>query len=130
MKTFRMIGFLAAALASNGLSQAGEDRPARAAVEHSIAVKHVTGVAEYAYDSTGWRPLAAGKVLHAGASVRTRGGSAVILAMEERGSFVRVGPSSRLELAKAAPATELGITIVPTQARAGLHLDNTLAFEK
>jgi hypothetical protein len=111
----RMLGVSAVALGA--FLSYGDDRPARAAVEHAIEVKHVAGSAEYAYDSTGWRPLRAGKVLHAGASVRTAAGGMVLLAMEEEGALVRVGPSSRLELAKAAPATELGMaTTAPLQA--------------
>jgi hypothetical protein len=97
------------------LSHAGADRPARAAVEHSIAVRAVSGAAEYAYDSTGWKALRPGKVLHAGATVRTSNDGNVLLAMEEEGSFIRVGPMSKLELAKAAPGFET-ISIVPVQA--------------
>ena len=67
---FRMFGISTVVL-SAFLSHAGADCPARAAVENAIEVRQVCGVAEYAYDSTGWRPLRAGKVLHAGASVRT-----------------------------------------------------------
>jgi hypothetical protein len=117
MKKFLVLGFTTAALVAN-LSSLGADRPARAAVEHAVAVKEVSGNAEYAYDSTGWKPLSAGKVLHAGAFVRTGSDARVILSMEEQGSFVRVGPSSRLELAKAAPALEREATPAPAQASA------------
>jgi hypothetical protein len=115
MKKLLVFGFTMAALVAN-LSSLGADRPARAAVEHAVAVREVSGNAEYAYDSTGWKPLSVGKVLHAGASVRTSSGAKVILAMEEQGSFIRVGPSSRLELAKAAPALEREETPAPAQA--------------
>ena len=108
---------LAMVALATSFARGGEDRPARAAVEHAIHVKQVAGVAEYAYDSTGWRPLTAGKVLHAGASIRTGSGASVVLAMEEQGSLVRVGPMRRLELAAAAPAHETSVTIVPLQAR-------------
>jgi hypothetical protein len=109
---------VAAALAlTTSFSRAADEQVGRATVEHAIQVKAVTGSAQYAYDSTGWRPLTAGKVLHAGASVRTSNDSSVVLAMEEHGSLVRVGPMRRLELAKAAPAHESGVTIVPLQAR-------------
>lgn len=113
---FHMVGISTVALASF-LSIAGDDPPARAAVEHAIEVREVSGLAEYAYDSTGWKQLRPGKVLFAGAHVRTSAGSMVLLAMEEEGSFVRVGPSRRLELAKAAPATEISPSIAPLQAR-------------
>jgi hypothetical protein len=113
----KYFGITAAALVAT-LSSSGADRPARAAVEHAIEVKQVSGYAEYAYDSTGWKPLTSGKVLHAGAFVRTGSDGKVILAMEEPGSLVRVGPLSRLELAKAAPATERGVTMRPLQASA------------
>lgn len=111
---FRIFGISAAVLGSF-LSHAGADRPARAAVEHPIEVRQTTGTVEYAYDSTGWRPLRPGKALHAGATVRTAAGASVLLKMET-GSLVRVGPLRRLELAKAAPSSELGVTIVPVQA--------------
>jgi hypothetical protein len=129
MKTIPSVLFLAAALASSGLSQAGAERPARAAVEHAVSVKQVTGVAEYAYDSTGWRPLVIGKILHAGASIRTLGESTVILSMEEHGSLIRVGPSKRLELSKAAPHHEAGIAIVPARTRTNVEVVERLAFE-
>lgn len=121
---FRMFGISTVVL-SAFLSHAGADCPARAAVENAIEVRQVCGVAEYAYDSTGWRPLRAGKVLHAGASVRTAAGSTVVLDMEGSGSFVRVGPMRRLELAKAAPASETSVTVVPLQACLGAV--NTIA---
>ncbi len=100
------------------LSSSGADRPARAAVEHAIEVRQVSGYAEYAYDSTGWKALQAGKVLHAGAFVRTGSNGQVVLAMEEPGSLVRIGPMSRLELAKAAPASERGVTMRPLERAA------------
>ena len=79
---------------------------ARAAIDHAIEVRHVSGAAEYAYDSTGWRQVSAGKVLHPGAVIRTQAGGAVLLAMEEPGSFVRVSSSAKLELTKPAPTAE------------------------
>src|SRR4051812_42753905 len=91
----RFIALSAAVCSTSFLSHAGDERPARAAVEHAIQVKQVSGAAEYAYDSTGWRPLTPGKVLHAGASVRTGSDATVVLAMEEAGSLVRVGPLRR-----------------------------------
>jgi hypothetical protein len=116
MKTnvIQLFAITVAALAA--LSSSAADRPARAAVEHAIEVKHVVGTAEYAYDSTGWRPLAAGKVLHPGAFVRTGSDSKVLIAMEEEGSFVRMGPLARLEISKAAPATEQAPAPAATQA--------------
>ena len=93
-----------------------------------MQVKQVTGAAEYAYDSTGWRPLTAGKILHAGASIRTANGASVLLAMEEEGSLVRVGPARRLELAAAAPAHETSVTIVPLQARINKAAANSPQF--
>lgn len=95
----------ALALATSALA-AETTMTARAAIDHAIEVRHVSGNAEYAYDSTGWRQLSAGKVLHPGAVIRTDRGAAVLLAMEEPGSFVRVSPSARLELTKAAPSAE------------------------
>jgi hypothetical protein len=116
MKTIiYLLALVAVALATSFAR--GEDRPVRAAVERSVQVKSVSGSAEYAYDSTGWRPLTAGKILQAGASIRTGTGASVILAMEEQGSLVRVGPMRRLELAAAAPSHESTVTIVPLQAR-------------
>ena len=114
MKTLIYLLLLAAVALATSFARAGEYR---AAVEHSVQVKSVAGVAEYAYDSTGWRPLTAGKVLHAGASIRTGNEASVVLAMEEKGSLVRVGSMRRLELAAAAPSHESSVTIVPLQAR-------------
>ncbi|HEY6225614.1 MAG TPA: hypothetical protein VI282_00680 [Verrucomicrobiae bacterium] len=111
-----LLVLVALALATS-FARAGEDRPSRAAVTHSVQVKTVAGVAEYAYDSTGWRPLSAGKILQAGATIRTGTGASVVLAMEEQGSLLRVGPMRRLELAAAAPSHETSVTIVPLQAR-------------
>ena len=108
MKKLFISGLTMAALVAN-LSSWGADRPARAAVEHAVAVREVSGIAEYAYDSTGWKPLTPGKVLHPGAHIRTGSDARVLLSMEEEGSLVRMGPSARLELAKAAPATELEV---------------------
>jgi hypothetical protein len=116
MKSIIYLLALAGALLATSFARAGEDRPVRATIEHSVRVKHVNGSAEYAYDSTGWRPLIAGKILHAGASVRTGDSSSVVLAMEEQGSLVRVGSMHRLELAAAAPSHETSVTIVPLQA--------------
>lgn len=113
-KNLSRIFGISAAVLGTFLSHAGADRPARAAVENLIEVRQTTGVVEYAYDSTGWRPLRTGKALHAGATVRTAAGSSVLLKMET-GSLVRVGPMRRLELAKAAPSSEFGVTIVPVQ---------------
>jgi energy-converting hydrogenase Eha subunit C len=61
--------------------------------------------------------LTAGKVLHAGASIRTGSGASVVLAMEEQGSLLRMGAMRRLDLAAAAPAKEGAVTIVPLQAK-------------
>ena len=94
------------AMATAALANNAAETIARAAVEHAVEVRHVSGTAEYAYDSTGWRQLSAGKVLHPGAVIRTDRGSAVLVAMEEPGSFVRVSSSARLELTKAAPMSE------------------------
>lgn len=118
MKTsfIRIFAVLTAA-GSIFLSQGGDVRPARAAVEHSVSVKAVSGPAEYAYESTGWKALERGKVLHAGASVRTGPGGTIIIAMEEPGSLLKVGPSSRLDLAKPAPTSErVAAVAAPLQA--------------
>lgn len=117
IKTFVYILALIAVALATSFARAGEDRVPRPTVDRAVQVKSVAGAAEYAYDSTGWRPLTAGKILHAGASVRTGNGASVVLAMEEQGSLVRVGPMRRLELAAAAPAHESTVTIVPLQAR-------------
>ena len=111
MKSLLYIFALGAAIFATSFAR-GADAP-RATVGSVVQVKQVTGLAEYAYDSTGWKPLVAGKILHAGASIRTGNSASVVLAMEEQGSLVRVGPSRRLELAAAAPAQESVVTIVP-----------------
>ena len=116
MKSLIYIFALAAAVLATSFAR-GEDRAPRATVSSFVHVKQVTGAAEYAYDSTGWRPLESGKILHAGASIRTGNSATVVLAMEESGSLVRVGPSRKLELAAAAPARESPVTIVPLQAK-------------
>lgn len=116
MKSIIYLVALATALLATSFAR-GEDQPVRAAVERSVQVKQASGSAEYAYDSTGWRPLTTGKILHAGANIRTGESSTVVLAMEEQGSLVRIGPMRRLELAAAAPSDETPITVVPLQAR-------------
>ena len=116
MKSLIYILAVAAAVLATSFAR-GEDRATRATVGNVVHVKQVTGTAEYAYDSTGWRPLVAGKILHAGASIRTGQTASVVIAMEQEGSLVRVGPMRRLELAAAAPAHETAVTIVPLQAR-------------
>src|SRR5689334_5221200 len=105
-KNVTQIFVVAAAALVATLTSVGAETQARAAVERSIEVKAVTGSAEYAYDSTGWKPLTAGKVLHPGAQVRTGGDAKVLIAMEEEGSLVRLGAFAKLEIAKPAPATE------------------------
>jgi hypothetical protein len=107
-----LMGILTAA-GSMFLSQAADMAAIRAAVENVVSVKEISGVAEYAYDSTGWRPLVAGKLLHPGASVRTGDGGMIVLAMEEPGSFVKIGSKARLDLIKIAPARERGVTLLP-----------------
>lgn len=120
-----LMGLLTAA-GSMFLSHAADVSPIRAAVENVVTVKEISGLAEYAYDSTGWRPLAAGKMLHPGASLRTGEGGTIILAMEEPGSFVKVGPKARLDLIKVAPARERGVTLLPplqaTDAKEGVSV--------
>jgi len=110
-----LIGLAAVALATSFAR--GEDHPVCATVAHSVQVKQVAGSAEYAYDGTDWQPLTVGKFLQAGASIRTGSGGNVILAMEERGSLVRVGSMRRLDLAASAPADGTSVTIVPALAR-------------
>lgn len=102
------------------LSSLGADRPARAAVEHAIEVKAVSGAAEYAYDSTGWKPLTTGKVLHPGAHIRTGEDAKVLLSMEESGSLLRLGSFARLEISKSAPQVELApaLSVSALQAKA------------
>lgn len=116
IKSLIYIFALVAAILATSFAR-GEDRPTRAAISSVVRVKQVTGAAEYAYDSTGWRPLESGKILHAGASIRTGNSATVVIAMEESGSLVRVGPMRKLELAAAAPASESPVTIVPLQAK-------------
>lgn len=115
IKSLIYIFALVAAILATSFAR-GEDRPTRAAISSVVHVKQVTGAAEYAYDSTGWRPLESGKILHAGASIRTGNSATVVIAMEESGSLVRVGPMRKLELAAAAPTSE-SVTIVPLQAK-------------
>ena len=110
------LGLLMGVLMAGGsmfLSHAADVNPIRAAVENVVTVREISGVAEYAYDSTGWRPLTAGKLLHPGASLRTGESGTILLAMEEPGSFVKIGSKARLDLTKVAPARERGVTLLP-----------------
>jgi hypothetical protein len=116
MKSLVYLAVLAAVALATSFVR-GEDHPARTTVSGAVQVKQVVGAAEYAYDSTGWRPLAAGKILRAGATIRTGDSASVVIAMEQAGSLVRVGPMRRLELAAAAPTRETPVTVVPLQAR-------------
>jgi hypothetical protein len=95
----------------------GEDRPARAAILGNVQVKEVSGAVEYTCDSTGWHTLSVGKILSAGASIRTGERSSVIIAMEQEGSLVRVGPMRKLELAAALPDETAAISVAPGAAR-------------
>ena len=83
-----------------------ESPVAKATIIGAIEVRQVSGTAEYAYGNMPWQPLRAGQVLRAGASVRAGTDSAVLLAMDESGSFVRVSPATRLDLSRPAPVTE------------------------
>jgi hypothetical protein len=116
IKSLIYIFALVAAVLATSFAR-GEDHATRATVNNVVHVKQVTGAAEYAYDSTGWRPLESGKILHAGASIRTGNSATVVIAMEESGSLVRVGPMRKLELAAAAPSNESPVSIVPLQAK-------------
>ncbi len=107
MKKFTRVLAVAAALSLSPHSPADDHcRPPRAAIDHSVTVKSLSGSAHYAYDSSGWKPLHVGKVLLPGATLRTSPKSSVILATDQPGSLLRVGPSRRLQLMKAAPVAE------------------------
>jgi hypothetical protein len=81
-------------------------RAAMLPVKGSVEVKEVRGAVEYAYDGTGWRNLAAGKRLRAGATVRASAGSVALLKVEDRGSFVRVCAATTLHLTTQTPEEE------------------------
>jgi hypothetical protein len=106
-QAIRYFGILAAALVAT-LSSLGADRPASAAADPSIAVKEVTGYAEFNDTKSGWKKLQPGVKLAAGASVRTGSDGKIILAMNE--SFVRIGPLSHVELSKSTSRPPAGST--------------------
>ena len=86
-----------------------------------VIVTEVQGSSEYAYDSTGWKPLATGKILQPGASVRTSGQAVVVLKTMNAPSFIKVSPGTQLHLTLEAPAEErptAGVAKVLPKAKA------------
>lgn len=111
---FYLLLMAAVALAT---SFARGESTVQAPVSRSVQVKQVTGKAEYAYDGKVWQALSAGETLRAGASIRTGDDGIVILAMEEKGSLVRVGPMRRFKLAAATAEDAASLTITPGLTR-------------
>ena len=76
-------------------------------VSGHLVAKEVSGRVIYAYEGTGWKTLEAGKVLAAGATVKTDSRSAVLLKVKNEDSFVRVSSEQVLHLTAQRPPEEL-----------------------
>ncbi|MDX1953457.1 MAG: hypothetical protein SFY81_14870 [Verrucomicrobiota bacterium] len=104
-----------AAPSSKAVNESPIPSTTRASIDGDAVVRKVTGAVEYAYDSTGWKPLEAGKVLQPGAAIRAKGKSSALVQMEDTGSFVQVSSGTTLILSKAAPQSELSLAKVTRQ---------------
>jgi hypothetical protein len=101
-----MLGCCSGARASGDVPGHPGARTAMLPVRGAVEVKQVKGSVAYAYDGTGWRMLAEGKLLHAGATIRASASSEAILKVD-RSALVRVSPVTALHLTAAAPEEEL-----------------------
>jgi hypothetical protein len=81
-----------------------------APISSEVVVVEIDGNPQYAYDGTAWQPLFAGKVLKAGATIRTLGGSIAVLKVGE--SFIKVSAHSRLHLMPETPPEEIRTSIL------------------
>lgn len=82
-------------------------KPAVLPIRSVVLVKEVQGQVEYAYDSTGWKPLVKGKELHPGATVRAASGALAILRLAETCNFFKVSPSTAVHITNETPLEEL-----------------------
>jgi phosphotransferase system HPr-like phosphotransfer protein len=75
-------------------------------VKAPLVVTETTGQPQYAYDSTGWKTLKAGKVLQPGATVRAADGSTVLLRATHAPTFIKVSSGTQVHLTMEAPSEE------------------------
>ena len=92
----------------------GDASPERATasllpIRSLVLVKEVHGHVQYAYDSTGWRELTAGKALRPGATVRAASGSAAILKVGDSASFFKVSALTAVHITNETPVEESGV---------------------
>lgn len=78
-----------------------------APVKSHMIVTQINGAPQYAYEGTGWKLLASGKILKPGATVRAGRGSSVVLRAAESPTFIKVSSGTRLHLTAETPAEEL-----------------------
>jgi hypothetical protein len=67
-------------------------------IRSSVVVREITGTTEYSYDSTGWKTLTTGKILQAGASVRAKEKSNVVLKTVDATSLIKVCSGTQVHL--------------------------------
>jgi hypothetical protein len=101
-----MLGCCSGARASCDVPGHSGARAAMLPVCGAVEVRQVKGSVAYAYDGTGWRKLAEGKLLRAGATIRASASSEAILQVD-RSALVRVSPATALHLTAAAPEEEM-----------------------
>ena len=102
-----LAGLLGCCSGARADSPAKSGRPMILPVKNCVVVKEIKGFVEYAYDGTGWRLLEAGKRLKAGATIRAAAGSAAVVRVDERASFMKVSPATMLHITMETPAEEL-----------------------
>jgi hypothetical protein len=100
-----LLGCCSGARAADTASTA-QNRQTIVPVRHGVHVKETTGTVEYAYDSTGWRTLSAGKHLKAGATIRAAAGATAIVRVDQRPSFVKISSATSLHITPETPAEE------------------------
>lgn len=122
-KIIRFTGLLSVLFMTSAHEPAPEKRATVLPTDALVMVTEVTGQAEYAYDSTGWKPLEAGKILHAGAVIRTVGNSTALLRLANTTTLVRVTPASKLLLTPEPPVDEV-LTTQANGRRAPVHHRN------
>jgi hypothetical protein len=93
----------------------------QAVTDHLVFVQEVNGQAEYSYRGFSWQPLSPGKILKAGATLRTTPESSVTLKMGDYDNLVRVAPATSLQLVStppAQPAKKAEISLMPPNGAA------------
>jgi len=105
-------------------SAVSPSKPSLLPIRSAVLVKEVQGHVQYAYDGTGWRDLAKGKMLRPGATIRASSGSTAVLRVGNSTSFFKVSSLTAVHITQATPADENGVVSL-----ASAHLGVTLAAD-